>query len=217
MERRQFLEVSGKGALGVAVLTATAGGATFLLSGCNVFTDIENWVPVGEAALNSILSVLTANGVLIAAPVQAIVSLIEAGFAALTAAIKEYQSTTPAPIGALAKIETAFKDIADNFTTFLQSLGVSGGLLGIIVGLGQIIFSTIAGFMNQLPASSSLHRTVTIGSTMRVGSTTAPVTPKARTRRVFKKDMNSVLDGGKAIGVVIPPSAYLKVSFWEHL
>ena len=102
MNRRTFTRIAS-----LVLLLATSGISLFL-AGCGVWTDILNWVPVGEAAINSILAVLTGNGVVITPAIQAIVQLIEAGFAALTAAIKEYQSTTPAPVGALAKVETAF-------------------------------------------------------------------------------------------------------------
>ncbi len=217
MERRQFITRSAFTAIGVRfALGASTLGLAAAQEGCSVWTDIENWVPVGEAAINSILAVLTANGVVIAAPIQAIVSLIEAGFTALTAAIKEYQSTVPAPVGALQKIETAFTDIVNNFQTFLTSLNVSGGLLAIIAGLAQIVFSTIAAFMNQLPAASSLKRTLVMSATAKVGSTTVPVVPKSRSRRTFKHDFNSVLSSSPQVGVVCPASAYLPVSFWER-
>lgn len=192
-------------------------GVAELEVSCNLFNDILNWVPVGEASLNSILSVLTGNGILISPGMQAIVTLIEGGFNSLTAAIKEYQSTTPAPVGALAKIEAAFTDVVTNFQSFLSGLNVSSGLLAIVVGLAQVVFSTVTAFMNQLPASSSLKRTLVLGSTVKVGSSTATVVPKLRTRRAFKKDFNAVLDTSARVGAVVPKSAYLHVSFFEHL
>lgn len=218
IERRQFIQRAAIGTLGIRLAYATAlSGLSLALTGCSVFTDILNWVPVGEASLNAILAVLTGNGVLISPAMQAMVGLIEAGFTALTAAIKEYQSTTPAPVGALAKIETAFKDVVDNFKTFLSSLSVNAGLLGIVVGLAQIIFSTIAAFLNRLPAASSIRRSVTIYSSEKVAGTVVAVTPKDRTRRAFKKDFNHVLDSGSSVGVSIPQSAYLHVTFWQRL
>jgi len=211
MNRRQF---AGRLFAFFALLSTL--GSALVMSGCNLFTDIMNWIPVGEAALNSILSVLTGNGVVISPAIQSIVALIEAAFAALTAAIKEYQSTTPPPVGALAKIETAFADLANNFTTFLSSLNVSGGLLGIITGLAQVVFSTIAAFVNQLPASASLKRTTARISTVKVGPNVITVTPKMRTRRAFKKDWNATLKTAPSVGVICPASAYLPVSFFER-
>jgi hypothetical protein len=218
MTKRQFIQRASLATLGIRFAYATAlSGLSLALTGCNVFSDILNWVPVGEASLNAILAVLTGNGVLISPALQTLVGLIEAGFTALTAAIKEYQSTVPAPVGALAKIETAFKDVVDNFKTFLSSLSVSGGLMGIVIGLAQIIFSTIAAFLNRLPAASSLRRTVVITEPARVGNTPFAVVPKERTRRAFKHDFNHVLDAGPTVGVIVPQSAYLHVTFWEHL
>jgi hypothetical protein len=192
-------------------------GRTFTLAGCtgSIWSQILTWIPVGEASLNSILSVLTANGVLVAPGLQAIVSLIEAGFTALTAAIKEYQATTPPPVGVLAKIETAFADIVNNFKTFLASLNVNGGLLSIIVGIAQVVLSTIAAFMGQLPAASSLRRTVLLGDSFRVGVGMGTIVPKSRTRGQFKRDVNTVLGESASVGVVCPHSAYLPLTFWE--
>jgi hypothetical protein len=216
LSRRQFARHTILTAIGLRIATLSGISAFLVSCGGNVFSSILTWIPVGESALNSILSVLSANGIVLIPGLQVYVSLIEAGFTALTAAIKEYQSTVPAPVGALAKIETAFADVVNNFKTFLSSLSVNGGLLAIIVGLAQIVFSTIAAFMNQLPAASSMKRTVILGNTFLVGSATVTVVPKERTRRAFKHDFNAVLDGGPAAGVVIPPPARLKLSFFER-
>jgi hypothetical protein len=191
------------------VLFLAAGGSSLLISGCNVFSDILSWVPVGEAALNSILTVLTGNGVVISPAVQAIISLIEAGFAALTAAVKEYQSATPPPAGALAKVEEAFKAIVDNFTTFLEALNVSGGLLSIITGLAQVVLSTIAAFMNRLPPSMTMKVTRDkLAGPVKVSSTTVTIIAKERNAAAFKKDFDAVLKSAPA-DVKVPTKAIL--------
>lgn len=216
MQRREFLHRSTLTIVGLRIAQgASLVGVSLYASGCNVFNDILNWVPVGEAALNSILSVLTANGVIILPGLQVYVNLIEAGFTALTGAIKEYQSTVPPPVGAIAKIQTAFKDIVDNFRTFLASLNIQGGLVAIIVGLAQVVFSTIAAFLNQLPPATSMLRSAVVGHSFQVSGLNVPVIPKMRTRRAFKKDFNAALDNGPAVGVVVPSVAHLKLSFWQ--
>jgi hypothetical protein len=216
LSRRQFGRHAILTAIGLRIATLSGISAFLVSCGGNVFSNILSWIPIGEAALNSILAVLSANGIILIPGVQVYVSLIEAGLAALTGAVKEYQATTPPPIGALAKIETAFRDVTDNFKNFLASLNVSGGLVAIIVGLAQVVLSTIAAFMNQLPATSTMRRTVVIGHTFMVGSVTGTVIPKERTTRTFKKDWNTKLDEGPAGGVVIPRSAYLHVGFWQR-
>jgi len=200
MNRRIFTKLASK----TLLLMLTMGNALFL-AGCSVWSDILNWIPVGEAALNSILALLSANGVAIAPALQAIVTLIETAFNDLTAAVKEYQSTTPPPAGALAKVQAAFKAITDQFSNFLSQLGVSGGLLSVIAGIAQIVFSTIAGFVNQLPTTVALSQR----STVAVGSKSFPVVAKKRNVSQFKHDVNVVIDAGKAIGVNCPPNAYL--------
>jgi phage-related minor tail protein len=211
MNRRQF--TSRLAGLGAMVLVL---GQSAFLAGCNLWSDILNWIPVGEAALNSILAVLTGNGVIISPAIQALVTTIEAGFTALTAAVKEYQSTVPAPVGALAKVQTAFKDIVDNFGTFLQALTVPNSILGIITGLAGIVLSTIGAFVNKLPVALGA-KTSLAGMTLTVNGKAVPVVPQERTRRAFKHAWNGQLDGAKKAGVNIPAKAYLPVSFFEHL
>lgn len=187
-------------------ILVVAFGSTLFQTGCSLWQNILSFVPVGEAALNSILALLAANGVAVAPALQAIVQLIETAFNDLVAAVKEYESTTPPPAGALAKIQAAFKAITDNFSNFLQQLGVSGGLLAVIAGIAQIIFSTIAGFVNQLPTTAQISQR----STVRVASKDFPVVAKKRSASQFKHDVNSVLDAGKATGLNVPPTAYLQ-------
>lgn len=209
--RREFVT---KGAATAALLSASVS-----LAGCSVWTDIINWVPVGEASLNSILSILSSNGVVVAPAVQTIVSTIEAGFTALVAAVKEYQSATPPPVGALDKIHTAFNAILDNFSTFLKALNVSGGLLGLITGLAQVVYSTIDAFLGEIPTAAAAITTHAAAQRAYSVGTAPPVVvvPVHRTRRAFKKDFNSMLDSGTKIGVNVPSSAYLKLTLLEHL
>jgi hypothetical protein len=205
--RREFIgHLSKTGA--VLMLAGTAGSAA-MLTGCNVLTDIENWIPVAEYAVNSILDVLSANGVPIAAAITAIVGVIETALNDLLAAVQEYQATVPAPIGALAKIQTILKDISDQFSNFISQLsGIVGTILKVVVSLVSVIISTIAGFVNSLPKTATF--------TMSFAVAGAPVVAVKRTRRVFKKDFNSQLDAAKTSGVTIPTRAYMKLSLLEH-
>ena len=203
MNRRDFTK-----RIGSMFLFVAAGGTSLLISGCNVFSDILNWIPVGEAALSSIILVLSSNGVILPAKLQSVIELIRAGFDALSAAVKEYRSTTPAPVGAVAKIETALKDIVDNFSTFLSSLSVSSNLLGIIVGLSQIVLSTIAAFVNRLPPSMSVVPVRARIKSMSVGTTPIVVVAKDRSTGAFKKDFNVVLKTAPS-EVKVPANAYL--------
>ena len=175
---------------------------------CSLWSDVLNWIPVGEAAVNSILAVLAGNGVAITPAIQQIVNLIEAGFNALTAAVKEYQSTTPPPVGALAKVQAAFKDIVDNFGTFLQSLTVPNSILGIITGLAGIVLSPIGAVVNKLPQMAGA-KTAMLASSIKINGTAVPVTPHQRSTGGFRHDFNAVLDAGVKVGANVPKSAYL--------
>ena len=213
MNRREF-----NGHLSRAGLVVAIGGATFALEGCNVIQDIINWEPVAEDSFNAILNILSVNGISLA-PVQVAIAAVDAALVALKAAAQEYQSTSPTPVGALAKLQAALKAVVDNIGTFLQALNIGNvPLLNIIAGLAQIIFSTIAAFQNQLPTAIGLAKTTLVGATIRVAQTVVPVVPKTRTKRAFKKDWNGTLDSGKnALGIMVPETAYLKLSLFERL
>jgi hypothetical protein len=189
-------------------------GGVVLLEGCSVssvFTDLLNWIPVGEAALNGIVTLLQGAGV-IPPGVSAIVTTIEAAFAQLEADVKLYQSINPPPAGALAKVEAAIEILIQNFQTFLQSINVSDSvLLTTIVGLVQIIMSTIAAFQAQMPASTLGVKTHLLGASFRVGANSYTFAPKHRTRRAFKKDWNKVATAGGH------PEIEMKLTLLEHL
>jgi hypothetical protein len=211
INRREFVGHLGKGAAIVAL-----AGMTVEMSGCNVISDIENWIPVGEAAVNSILSTLAANNIAISPVAQAIVKDVFASFDALSAAITEYDSVTPPPAGALAKVQAAFKAITDQLGTFLQSLQLPGGnIVTLIVGLANIVFSTITAFTNQLPVAPASFM-LSSANHYRLNGVEYTVVSKKRTRREFKKSWNAQLDSAKQNGVIVPQSAYLRLSFLEH-
>jgi hypothetical protein len=217
LTRRQFGKRATLTAIGLRIAWASGlAGIALTQEGCNVFNDILNWVPVGEAAVNAMLSVLTSNGFPIPAPVQEYVNLTEAAFTALTAAVKEYQATTPPPAGAVAKVELALKTVVDNFTLFLRSINVPGNIFSVIAGLAQVVLSTIAAFENQLPQPAAGKRQL-VAATFSVGQTSVAVVPKSRSRRAFKRDWNGQLDAGARLGVAVPKSAYLPLTFFEHL
>jgi hypothetical protein len=193
-----------------------AAAVSVFAYGCNVYDDLENWITVGIASLNSIVVILKANGI---TPASAIVNAILGALNATRNAIVEYKSTTPPPVGAVAKIETALKDVVDNFTAFLRSLSLGDvGLFSLISGLLQIIFSTIAGFQNKLPVLT-LSPQNKLSTSMAIAAQVSgvPVVAQHRTVRQFKKDWNTQLDNGPSHDVNVPRSAYHHISVWEHL
>lgn len=202
--RREFVKISG-GALAMV----GAGGLGLMTSGCNVFTDIENWVPVGIATFNSLVTLLENAGVInpvAGAPITAAIGLVQAGFAQIVADVKAYQAIQPPPAGALAKIQAALQVVDSNFQAFLASINVSDNkLLQLVVGLAGIILSAIGGFINQLSGTSPV-----IGREYTVARQKISVTPKLYTVRAFKKAWNVAVSSGGH------PEMEQHVSFWEN-
>jgi hypothetical protein len=194
MNRRTFV-----GHLSAAAAIAFAGVS---LEGCSLESEILAWIPAGEAAVNSILGVLSANGVAVPAAVNATVQMIEAGFTALTTAVKNYEATTPPPTGAIASIEAALASVSSAFNQFVSGISPTAGkILTLVVDLGDVVLSTIAGFQNSLGTG-----TVAVSLTNSRG--TAVVALK-RSKRQFRHDWNARLTAATTLGAVVPKSAYL--------
>jgi hypothetical protein len=188
MNRREFSKTVGTGAL----VLATGGMA--VTDGCswgNVIADLKNWIPVALSALSSILKILSLN--------NPIITLIQAGFAALLAAIQNYQSGT----GILSDITNAAADIEQQFANFFASLSVPAPLLVIIEAMANVILSTLEAFVSKIGGTTTLSRTY------KLGQLPMTVVPKYRTIRAFKKDWNSaVVTNGH-------PEFEMKLGFWE--
>jgi hypothetical protein len=185
LSRREFGKKTSFG------LMALATGASVSLTGCNVFDDILAWVPVGIAAINGIVTVL---GPLVPPPALAIITLVKAAFADLTAAITQYRNdTNPADKDTLLhKIRTILADIVTNFQSFLDALNLgSNPIEAIVIGLASVILSAIEGFLGQLPQPTP----VPAPATVRLGSRTMPITAKFyKNTKDFKSDYNQVAE-----------------------
>jgi hypothetical protein len=196
--RRKFLKQGFFAALGARMLLAGAtGGAALFMMGCNVFEDIENWVPVGLAAFQSVVSLLASAGVInpvADAGINLLISAITNAFNQIVADVKAYQAITPAPAGALQKIQATLSIIVQNLQAFLNSINVTDSkLLDTIVGLAQIILSTIAAFENDLVAKGAQPGTMspTRRTHLSHNARTIQIVPQARTVNQFISDFNS--------------------------
>jgi hypothetical protein len=214
--RRQFTGHLTAGVLALSMFSAVELGAC---SASSVFNDIKNWEPVAKAAVQSVVTILGANGFPVSQAASAVIALIEGGLDQVLADVNLYTSINPPPVGALAKIEAALGIVASNYQQFLQTIQVSNSpLLSTVIALAQVALSTIVAFEQQLPpnptpAPASAARI----TSYTVAGQTVGISPKMRTRRAFKKDHNHVLDAAKKSGLAVPDSAYLKLTLLEHL
>ena len=200
--------------MGLLTLSMSAG-ASILTEGCSesqVMTDIEHWAPVGKTAFDNIVTVLIeANVIPLGVPAKA---LIDDLFDQLRLDAAAYLAINPPPVGALQNVQATFVTILNNLQAFLAGLNLPiGSLLNLIVMLAQIIFSTIAGFETDLPASMTLLKGTLhgmVGTEIRVSQRSFKVVAQHRTNRSFKKDWNAV---ARAAG---HPKTQIKLSFFER-
>jgi len=196
------------------ITTGIVAGSAFLV-GCassstsSILEDIEKWIPVGEDAVNGIISLLQGAG-LITPPIQLIITAIETGFSDLATDIQSYENLNPPPTTVPAKIDAVLSLLIQNIQALLSQANIGGPLVVIIGGLAQVILSTIAGFLNKVTTVAQLRSAKLLTGQLKIGKTTVSYVPQARTIGRFKKDYNAV---AKANG---HPEIELKLSFWER-
>lgn len=179
--------------MGSFVLLGIVAGSSVVMVGCGVFANILAWIPVGIAAIDSIVALL---GPLVPPGAAGIILLIKAAFADLSAAVTQYNNdTNPADKATLlAKIRTLLNAIAVNFQSFLTVLNIGANpIVTIVIGLANIVLNAIAGFMGQLPSTG----TKVLAATVKVGGETRMVVPKTyKSVGEFKAEWNKVAAAG---------------------
>jgi len=195
--RRSFIQMAGSG-----LIIVSASGFALTASGCpTIEQDVENWIPIGLDALNSIQTLL---GPLVSPAIALIIAPIKTAFADLLAATEQYANdTNPADKATtLAKIQTYLNDITTNFQNLFNALP-GGGIVALALSLASIVLSTIAGFLGELAPSVSMQKQFMIkGNVMHI-------TPVKRTKRKFKSDWNSLAKANNH------PEIEMHIGFWE--
>jgi hypothetical protein len=190
-QRRGFMKLVGMGS--GYLLMFGAAGLSFLASGCGWATDIEAWVPIATFALSKIQALL---GPLATPIITPIFGVITTALNDLLAATQQYSSDTVAAdkATALARINTYLADITSNFQNLLNSLP-AGGIVDLVVGLVQVILTTIAGFVAKAPAApagtTTARRAVMPGQISFHGQT-MQIPAIYRNKKKFQQDFDSV-------------------------
>lgn len=201
MNRREFV-----GSLtGGAALLVMSGGAMLTLEGCNVWTDIKTWVPIGISAFESIVSLVTP----LAAPgIDAIAQLVEAGFASLAGAVDDYINAPASQKTTFAeKVKLILTDIGNNIQGFLSAIGESNNpIVKVVAELISVILNTIAGFASDIPGLGA----TAFRPTFHVGARTIQVTAVKETRKSFIKTFNAACLANGHPELVVPHTTPLK-------
>lgn len=190
MNRREF---AAKAAATVGVL-----GCFPAAVGCwvgNLYSDILQYSPVALAALQSVLSILAANGISTDSTViGAAIMLYKSGLADVQAAVTQYEN---APQGQkstlLLAISEALTVAEANINQFWNSLTIPDPKLeSLIEGLLGVVTTTLAGFASQLPAATSPKASAVRAMTRRQVRTLNS-TPTRRSVKQVRHDFNALL------------------------
>jgi hypothetical protein len=191
MNRRMFVGTLSTGAAAIALAGTSACNPT------DVWHEIEAWVPLGITAFESILALVAP----LAAPgIDAIATLVKAGFSTLAAAIDAYLNAPAADKATFAqKVQLAFQDLVNNIQAFLTAIGQSTSpIVTEAVALIQIIVETIEGFLGQIMP------TPTPVATFHLGGKSMVVTPVRRNRASFISAFNEVCNANNIPAARLP-------------
>jgi len=192
MNRRSLLaKLATLGAVAVLPLKFVAcAGQT----AAQIVTDIQNYVALAKTAFNSLLNVLTTNGVLTPALATVGNEVIKA-LSDIATAVANYLAT---PVtGLLGAISTALQVAENSVQVFWSDLSIGDPTLeAIITGALAVIISTIAGYIALLPPTPAPTGMVMARRRMQVA-------PKRRSPKQFRHDFNKVLKGTKYAGAMI--------------
>jgi hypothetical protein len=184
--RRAFNKLSVRGLM-IAVV-----GSSLTMTGCNVIQDLIDYIPWIVRALNAITSAL---GDFMPPQAAMILAVIKGALADIQAACVEYQAdplvTDKSTL--LAKIETFLKDLGNNFQQFLNALSAAGPVLSIVVGIIQVVLSTIGWFANQLAQKTGRAMAMQMPLSLRAGNQMIFIVATKRSIPQFKKDINLVV------------------------
>lgn len=191
MNRRQFLEKSGHGSLGTAVVVATAGGSMFVLEGCAFsMASVLAWTKVGNGTIGSIVNLLVGAGILACATCSVLANAAMAAITAIGAAVQNYQNADPTnKTSLLGKIQTALQSGLAASTAFFESLSIPGqSLASLIVGLAGLVLNAIAGFIGQVGTPA-----VAMARSVKVAAQSVAVTPVVMSAKQFQSAVNKLL------------------------
>jgi len=194
-------------------MLAASGGAVVGLEGCNLVNEIEDWVGVGIATFNSILTELAANNVKLSPNELAIANDVITALTDIVAAAKEYAAFTPPPATAIQKLQDAFKAATDQLALFLQTVSIPGAnLISLVANIAGVILAAIAGFLNQIPPAPAAVKVFRMEASYNAAGQNVPVTPMHigwRFKSQYRGQVNGKLDAAAKTGVLVLKAAYI--------
>jgi hypothetical protein len=186
--RRSFLQ-------GLAAFFIVLFSSLSFLTGCNattIFQTILAWIPTAEKAFAGIVTIL---GPFLPPGASAIIAEVNAAFQVVVAAVNEYLNAPAADKTTfLDKLRVALQAVSDQIQAFLNAINIPGNpIVAVVLGLAQVIISTIEGFLNNLPVPVG-GKVLTMQAALHCSGATVVVVPKLRNDSSFKKDFNAICE-----------------------
>lgn len=194
LNRRLFAIRSGKILLWMAISTVIP------MSACNWVAFLVNYIPMINHGIDVISGFF---GIFLPPGLTVIITAIKAALLDLQGAAIEYQSAPAADKATiLGRIETFLKGIVDNFQQVLDSLGATGPIPAIILGVINIILSTLTWLVGRFSHATSSRMLMPMRYKLRAGGSPGGspggsqvlfITPVERSQKQFMDDINNLL------------------------
>jgi hypothetical protein len=192
LERRQFFGVSGKAALGMAIVAAAGTG--FVLEGCNVdwittaINDLPTVVDIATTVATIVAAALGAGAIApaVAAVIKTASEAAKVALAVVQQAVKDYQANPSASL--LAKIKTTLLDIQGSLGQILDAAHIDNVALRMtITALMGLAITVLTQIMSLLPVTTV---TAALKSTAQKTMAIKP-TPAAEVRKQANGFLNA--------------------------
>ena len=162
----------------------------------DVETNVKTFLPVILTSVTQILNLLASTGVLplgTGTAAAGLLAMINAGTTTALTAIDQYENDPAADKATLAgKIREALSAMADNVSTFISNLKLTGNpAVNVVASLVSILLSAITGYANQLPAP--VGGRLTVVSPAMVAGRPLEITATPLKRKDYVKKFNAAL------------------------
>jgi hypothetical protein len=164
------------------------------LAGCGItWEEIEEYAQIGISAVDAVLKILVANGVITAQQDASFEAEIQALFTDVKNTVNDYMNAPASDKNTTAgKVLTALQAVANRLGAFWNDLSIPNAqVAATISALLIVVISTLRGFMEWVRSNTKpqLAAMAMPMASARVSS----VPPKQRTNSQFKKDFNATL------------------------
>ena len=200
--RRSFVRGTGR------LLLAGTAAAFLPMTGCDWVKFLRDYIPVINSGISTIESFF---GAALPLGVSAILDGVKAVLLDIETACTDYENAPAASKATiLGKIQTFLKGVVDGFQNVLDHFGSIGPVPGIILGVINIVISTLAWLISKFSNAASVKLLTLSRVQLQVrvgygpqGNSVIIITPVQRSQDQFRYEINTLMAANGRSDIVI--------------